>query len=87
MNNETLLDVDNISEKNSFTIKIDLSTNKEHALDIMMESINKDNLEFGLKSGMNKDDLNKQIENSQQSLMFIMSNIYDKLVEANIIVV
>jgi hypothetical protein len=52
---------------------------KEEAIDIMMESINADNKALGLQSGMSEEDLDKQIEASQPSLAFMMSNIYDKL--------
>jgi hypothetical protein len=45
----------------------------------MMESINADNLVLGLKAGISADEMEKQIEQSQQSLGFMMSNIYDKL--------
>jgi len=53
--------------------------NKEEAVDIMMESINSDNLALGLQAGLDEEGLKKQIEQSQQSLAFMMSNIYDKL--------
>ena len=52
---------------------------KDEAIDIMMESINADNLVLGLKAGISADEMEKQIEQSQQSLGFMMSNIYDKL--------
>jgi hypothetical protein len=55
---------------------------KEEAIDIMMESINSDNLKLGLQSGLNEEDLKKQIEQSQPTLSFMMSNIYDKLQQA-----
>jgi hypothetical protein len=55
---------------------------KEEAVSIMLESINADNLALGLQSGLNEADLKTQIEQSQQSLGFMMSNIYDKLKEA-----
>jgi len=58
---------------------------KEEALDIMMESINADNKELGLKAGLNEEDLDAQIAQSQPSLAFMMGNIYDKLKEAGAI--
>jgi hypothetical protein len=61
--------------------------NKEDVMTIMMESINSDNKEFCIKSGMSEEEANKNIEQSQMSLAFIMSNIYDKLVESQVIVV
>jgi hypothetical protein len=61
--------------------------NKEDAVAIMIESINKDNKQFCLDSGMSEEKANENIAQSQISLFFMMSNIYDKLVEAQAIVV
>jgi len=61
--------------------------NKEDALTIMMNSINADNREFCIKSGMSEAEADKNIEQSQMSLGLMMSNIYDKMVENGIIVV
>ena len=61
--------------------------NKEDVVSIMMESINADNKQFCLDNGMSEEKANESIAQSQMSLGFMMSNIYDKLVEAQIIVV
>lgn len=61
--------------------------NKNDVLKIMMDSINADNKELCIQSGMSEEEANKNIEQSQMSLGFIMENMYDKLVEANVIVV
>ncbi len=61
--------------------------NKEEVVSIMMESINADNKQFCLDNGMSEEEANKNIEQSQFSLGFMMANIYDKLVEAQVIVV
>jgi hypothetical protein len=61
--------------------------NKDDAIKIMMDSINADNREFCLMSGMSEEEANKNIEQSQMSLGVIINNIYDKLVEAQVIVV
>ena len=58
---------------------------KEEAIDAMMNSINSDNLALGIQAGLNEEELKKQIEQSQQSLAFMMSNIYDKLKEGGAI--
>jgi DNA modification methylase len=58
---------------------------KEDALTIMLESINSDNLALGLQQGLSEEDMRHQIEQSQQSLNFMMSNIYDKLKDAGCI--
>ena len=52
----------------------------------MMESINSDNKQLCLDMGMSEAEANKNIEQSQMSLGLMMSNIYDKLVDAKIIV-
>lgn len=61
--------------------------NKEEVVTIMMDSINTDNRQLCLDMGMSEEETNKNIEQSQMSLGLIMSNMYDKLVENNVIVV
>ena len=61
--------------------------NKDDAIKIMMESINADNREFCLMSGMSEEEADKNIGQSQMSLGVIVNNIYDKLVDAQVIVV
>lgn len=61
--------------------------NKEEVVTIMMDSINTDNRHLCLDMGMSEEEANKNIEQSQMSLGLIMSNMYDKLVENNVIVV
>ena len=58
---------------------------KEEAVDIMMESINADNLALGLQAGLEESALKSQIEQSQPSLGFMMANIYDKLKAGGVI--
>ena len=58
---------------------------KDEVVAAMVESINQDNLALGLQSGLNESDVKAQIEQSQQSLNFMMSNIYDKLKESGVI--
>jgi len=58
---------------------------KEEAVNIMMESINADNLALGLQAGLEESALKSQIEQSQPSLGFMMSNIYDKLKAGGVI--
>jgi hypothetical protein len=52
---------------------------KDEAVAVMLESINADNLALGLQAGLNEADLKAQIEQSQQSLAFMLGNMYDKL--------
>jgi len=61
--------------------------NKENAVAMMMESINADNKQMCLDMGMSEEEANKKIKGSQMGLFVMVSNIYDKLVEANLIVV
>ena len=58
---------------------------KEEVVSMMIESINSDNLELGLKSGLKESDLKAQIEQSQMSLNFMLANIYDKLKDGGLI--
>ena len=58
---------------------------KEEAVEIMLESINEDNLAMGIQAGLKEDDLKAQINQSQNSLNFMMSNIYDKLQAGGVI--
>jgi ribosomal protein L7Ae-like RNA K-turn-binding protein len=58
---------------------------KDEAVNIMLNSINEDNRSMGIQAGLNAADLEKQIEQSQASLVFMMSNIYDKLKEGGVI--
>lgn len=74
--------VSDIIKVSETTIQKETAMTKEEAVSIMLESINADNLALGLQSGLNEADLKTQIEQSQQSLGFMMSNIYDKLKEA-----
>ena len=52
---------------------------KDEALKMMLDSINEDNRQMCLHNGMSDEEMEKQIEQSQPSLVFILGNIYDKL--------
>jgi hypothetical protein len=58
---------------------------KDEVVEMMLFSINKDNREMGKQAGISDDDMEKQIEQSQPSLTFMMSNIYDMLKEGGVI--
>lgn len=58
---------------------------KEEAVLIMLESINSDNLRLGVQAGLDEKALKEQIEQSQQSLSFMLMNMYDKLKESGVI--
>lgn len=58
---------------------------KEEVVAMMLDSINSDNREICVRAGMNVEEAEMQIQQSQQSLSFMLSNVYDKLKESNII--
>lgn len=58
---------------------------KDEAVAVMLESINTDNRAMGLQAGIGAEEMEKQIEASQPSLGFMMSNIYDKLKDSGVI--
>jgi hypothetical protein len=59
--------------------------NKEEIIKLMIDSINQDNREICERGGMGNDEIEKQIEQSQPSLAYMIENIYNKLVEKEII--
>ena len=58
---------------------------KDEAIAIMLESINADNREMGKQAGISDADMETQVQASQPSLAFMMSNIYDKLQAGGVI--
>ena len=61
--------------------------NKDEAVALMLESINYDNRQFCQDMGMSEEEIDKNIQQSQVSLGAMMSNMYDRMVEQNIIVI
>jgi hypothetical protein len=59
---------------------------KDEVIYMMLQSVNNDNRELGKKSGMADADVESQIQQSQPSLTFILSNVYEKLKEAGLLV-
>lgn len=78
-------DIIGYSQNTTTTIEKGVGMTKEEAVSIMMESINADNLALGLQAGLEEEQLKSQIEQSQPSLGFMMSNIYDKLQAGGVI--
>ncbi len=58
---------------------------KEDIIDLMLESINSDNRDICRNSGMSDEEANTQIDQSQPALIFMVSNIYQKLKESGVI--
>ena len=75
---------DIIKESDQTTQKEKVMT-KEEVVNIMLNSINEDNKAMGIQAGLNEADLDAQIAQSQPSLSFMMSNIYDKLQAGGVI--
>jgi hypothetical protein len=60
--------------------------NEQEVIALMLESLNEDNRAICQNNGMSPEEIEKQIEQSQGSLVFMMSNLYSKLKEKNLIV-
>lgn len=65
--------------------KMVINMNKEEALNLMLNSINEDNRDLCLRSGMSEADAESQIAQSQPTLTLILGNMYDKMKDAGII--
>jgi hypothetical protein len=59
---------------------------KDQAVELMLNSINEDNRELCLKSGMSESDTESQIAQSQPTLSLILSNMYDRMQSAGLLV-
>jgi hypothetical protein len=51
----------------------------------MLDSINKDNLELCEKMNMSEEQIKKSVEDSQNSLSLIVSNLYDRMKQQSLI--
>jgi hypothetical protein len=58
---------------------------KTETVAFMLESLNAENRAICLQNGMPEDEINRNIEQSQQSLNYMLNNIYDKMKVANLI--
>lgn len=61
--------------------------NEQEVIAFMLESLNADNRAICENNGMAPEEIEKSIEQSQGSLAFMMSNLYTKMKEKNLIVV
>jgi len=59
--------------------------NKEEVIKLMVESMNADNRALCKQAGISDDDAEKQISQSQPTLVFMFGNIYEKLKSSNVI--
>lgn len=78
--------ISDIIRESEPTIKKEIVMTKDEIIKIMLDSINSDNLAMCLQNGMSEEDANRQIEQSQPSLVFLFGSIYDKLKAAGAIV-
>jgi hypothetical protein len=58
---------------------------KTETVAFMLESLNAENRAICLQNGMPEDEIDRNIEQSQQSLNYMLNNIYDKMKAANLI--
>lgn len=59
--------------------------NKKEAVALMLSSINEDNRDLCLKSGMSEADADSQIAQSQPTLSLILDNMYDRMKDAGLL--
>lgn len=59
--------------------------NKEEVVEMMVKSFNDDNYKMAEAAGMLEGTIKENLENSQPSINFMLSNIYDLLVSNNLI--
>jgi hypothetical protein len=59
--------------------------NKDEVVKIMIESFNSDNYKMAEAAGMLESEIKKNLETSQPSIEYMLSNIYDILVTNSII--
>ena len=57
----------------------------EDVVDLMMKSINSDTWDMCKQANMPEDQIENQIAQSQSSLAYMLSNVYDVLKESNLI--
>jgi hypothetical protein len=58
---------------------------KEDILKLMINSLNQDNLEMCERSNMDRNEIDKMIAESQPSLQFMVSNMYDRMKAADLL--
>jgi|LakMenEpi03Aug12_release.lakeMendotaPanAssembly.Ray.scaffolds.fasta_scaffold3045413_1 hypothetical protein len=59
--------------------------NKEEVIKLIVNSINQDNREMSERGGMDKNEIEKQIERSQPTLTYMAESLYNKLIENKVI--
>lgn len=59
---------------------------KEKFVDIVINSFNDDNRMMAAGQGMSPEQVEENIEKSQQALQFMINNAYDKLKQQNLVI-
>ena len=59
--------------------------NKEEIVAMMVESFKNDNTIIALNAGMPQEEIDEKFENSKHSISFMLSNVYDKLAEKDLL--
>jgi hypothetical protein len=62
-----------------------MKMNKEEILKLMLDSINQDNIDMCERASMDRDKIDKSIEESQPTLKFMVGNLYDRMKAADIL--
>lgn len=57
---------------------------KDKAVEIMLNSFNEDTRQMCKQYGMSDEETEQKIQESQQSLYFLLSNAYDKISEVKV---
>jgi len=65
--------------------KMNQEEKKTETVVFMLNSLNEDNKSICLQNGMPIEDIEKSIDQSQQSLAYMLSNMYDRMKEANLL--
>lgn len=58
---------------------------KQEVIYLMLDSITETNNRLGQQYGMAQEEIDKQVEMSLPSMVIIVSDIYDKMKEANLL--
>jgi hypothetical protein len=58
---------------------------REEALKLMLDSINQDNIDLATRSNLDKDQIDKFVQESQMTLQYVTANLYDRMKSAGLI--
>lgn len=59
--------------------------NKDSIIALMMDSLNKDNREMAERSHMEKEQIDKLMQDSQMTLQYMMMNLYERMKVAGLL--